>query len=297
MKRIRAGKRPGLFSLHSVLLGILVLSGCSVNQVVVRSSMGLMENSIKAMNRETDLELARAAIPANLKMLEGMIEADPGNTRLKLYAAEGYYGYTFAFVERPAPRRASGLYDRCREYAAEVLPLQGFDVDLKRTPVSELDQALQQTDERHVPALFWTASCWAKWIDLNRDDPRSISQLSRAALLMQRVLKLDPDFYHGGPQLFFGVYYGSRPAMLGGDPDKAQDYFEAARQSSEGRLLMVDVLEAEFLDRQRLDRDDFHARLMKVIKTPANRYPELAFANQVARQRAQWLLGRESEWF
>ena len=209
------------------LLALLLLGGCSMNQLVVRSSMGLMEESIRAMQRETDLELARDAIPANLKMLEGMIAADPGNAELQLYAAEGYYGYTFAFVERSAPERAAALYARCRDYGAAALAHSGFTPGIFTTPLRELEQALQQADQRQVPALFWTASCWAKRIDLRRDDPRSIARLGRAVALMQRVLELDSDYYHGGPQLFFGVYYGSRPPMLGGEPDRAREHFAA----------------------------------------------------------------------
>ncbi|WP_158675459.1 TRAP transporter TatT component family protein [Thiohalobacter thiocyanaticus] len=288
-----------LRSLPALLaLFVLMSGGCSMNQLVVRSSMGLMEESIRAMHRETDLELARAAMPANLKMLEGMIEADPGNARLRVHAAEGYYGYSFAFVEPDDPERAAGLYARCRDYGAAALARTGFDHDLTGTPLRELEQALQQTDSGQVPALFWTASCWAKHIDLNRDDPRSIARLGRAAALMQRVLELDPDYYHGGPHLFFGVYYGSRPPMLGGDPERSREHFEAARASSDDRLLLANVLQAEFLDRQLMDRDAFHERLTGVLDTAVADGPsQLAFINQVARERARWLLTHEDEWF
>lgn len=279
------------------LLTLLLLGGCSMNQLVVRSSMGLMEESIRAMHRETDLELARAAMPANLKMLEGMIEADPGNTELRVYAAEGYYGYTFAFVERSAPERAAALYARCRDYAAAALARGGFTPDIFDTPLRDLEPALQQAGRAQVPALFWTASCWAKRIDMRRDDPRSIARLGRAVALMERVMELDPDFYHGGPHLFFGVYYGSRPPMLGGDPERAREHFTAARNASDG-LLLADVLQAEFLDRQLMDREAFHARLTDVLDTESANDPEqLAFANQVARTRARWLLENEDEWF
>lgn len=294
MKSPHSGRRGP----YLLLSALLLLGGCSMNQLVVRSSMGLMEQSISAMHRETDLELARAAMPANLKMLEGMIASDPGNVRLQLYAAEGYYGYSFAFVELSDPQRAADLYARCRDYAAGALERTGFTQDLTDTPLRELEQALQQAGAAQVPALFWTASCWAKHIDLNRDDPRSIARLGRTAALMQRVLELDPDYYHGGPQLFFGVYYGSRPPMLGGDPERAQQHFSAARAANDGRLLLGEVLQAEFLDRQLMDREAFHARLTDVLDTePASDPEQLAFVNQVARERARWLLAQEDEWF
>ncbi|WJW76555.1 TRAP transporter TatT component family protein [Thiohalobacter sp. IOR34] len=280
-----------------LLLLLPLLGGCSVSQVVVRSSMTLMEGGIEAMNRETDLELARAAIPATLKMLDGMLVEDPHNRRLRLYAAEGYYGYSYAFVEPESRRRAAALYRRCFDQARLALADGGLDIDIRRVPLAELDRALAKTGQRAVPALFWSASCWAKWIDMNRDDPRGIARLTRAARLMQRVLELDETFYHGGPHLFFGVYYGARAPMFGGDFEKSARHFARAREISQGRLLMVDVLHAEFLARQMMDRKTFHQRLTAVLETPPGSFPELGFANQVARERARALLAKEAAWF
>ena len=47
-----------------------------------------------------------------------------------------------------------------------------------------------------------------------------------------------------------------------------------------------------------MDREAFHNRLTDVLDTaPASDPEPLAFANQVARERARWLLEREAEWF
>ena len=81
-----------------------------MGQVAVRGSMPMMEGGVESMNRETDLELARRAMPANLKMLEGMIYTDPGNSELRIVAAQGFYGYALAFVESHEPERAAELY-------------------------------------------------------------------------------------------------------------------------------------------------------------------------------------------
>ena len=59
-------------------LVLVVLSGCSTGQMVVRGSQSIMDSSMETMNRETDLVLARDSMPANLKMIEGMLVEDPG---------------------------------------------------------------------------------------------------------------------------------------------------------------------------------------------------------------------------
>jgi hypothetical protein len=97
--------------------------------------------------------------------------------------------------------------------------------------------------------------------------------------------------------LYYGVYYGSRAPMMGGNFARSEQNFTAANAVSEDRLLIVDVLQAEYLERQRLDQDSFHRLLSRVVTDPVGSFPEMALANQIARARAHYLLDRESEWF
>ncbi len=288
-----------VYSGHAVALLMLavLISGCSTSQIVVRGAMPLMDGGLEAMNRETDLELAASAIPATLKMLEGMAVGDPGNTQLRIYLAQGFYGYTYSFVEQESPTRAVALYTRCLQHARAALDSQGFTVDVEAATLDELDAALAKTSKRTVPALFWTASCMAKRTDLDRTSPFGIAQLARAARLMERVLTLDEDYYFGGPHMFFGVYYGGRAPMFGGDYALSAQHFAQARAATSGKLLMVDVLYAEYLARQEMDRSAFHNHLTAVVDAPDDLFPDMAFANQVAKQRAHYLLSKEAEWF
>lgn len=290
-------KLAGSGRLLTSLLLVVLVSGCSTGQVVVRGAMPLMDGGFEAMNRETDLQLARDAIPATLMMLEGMTVEDPGNVQLHIYLAQGFYGYSYGFVEPASAERAVALYTRCLKHSKAALDSQRFGLDPEDAPLSALDQALKNASTRQVPALFWTASCLAKRTDVYRTDPLSIAQLARAARLMQRVLELDENYYYGGPHLFFGVYYGGRAPMFGGDYGQSEHHFAQARAATDGKLLMPDVFYAEFLARQQLDRAEFHRRLTSVIDAPDDLFPEMAFANKVAKQRAQYLLDKEAEWF
>lgn len=282
-------------------LGLIVftfwLSACSMGQMVARTSVTIMDGSVDAMNRETDLQLAATAIPANLKLIEGLIAEDPANSTLAVYAAQGFYGYAFGFVELSDAARASALYRRGFDHARRALQRRGLTLDLLNAAPADIEQAVAKLGRGAVPALFWAASCWAKQIDLNRDDPERIAQLAGAERLMRRVYALQADYYYGGPHLFYAVYFGGRSPLFGGDFAKSEQNFERARAVTQGKLLIVDVLQAEYLERQRLDRQRFHALLDEVIHTPVGRFPPMALANQIARARARYLLGREDEWF
>ena len=114
---------------------------------------------------------------------------------------------------------------------------------------------------------------------------------------MHRVLQLQPDYYYGGVHLFYGVFYGSRAPMLGGNFARAEDNFSRASAVTQGKLLIVDVLQAEYLERQRLDQQRFRQLLTRVLETAPGGFPEMALVNQVARARARHLLSTESDWF
>jgi hypothetical protein len=276
---------------------VSTLSACSVAKLSVRASLPLMQGSLAAMNQETDLDLAKAAIPANLKMLEGLIETDPDDVRLRIYAAQGLYSYAYGFIEDDDPNRASALYRRGLRHAQRALQLQGLNTDILHARRDDLERAVARLDKAAVPALFWGASCLAKWIYMNRDDPEIIALLGQAGVLMQRVLQLDENYYFGGAHVYFGVYYGSLAPMFGGDYARSRQHFDAARQVTAGKLLIVDVLLAEYLARQTLDQHLFHDKLSAVIDAPPDLYPEMALANRIAQQKAKRLLDKEKEWF
>ncbi len=297
-----ASTRPALLPhtitrVISIALCGLILNACSMGQMVARSSLSILDSGNIAMNRETDLELARAAIPANLKLVEGLILELPDNAELRLQAAQGFYGYAYGFIEDEDSRRASGLYRRALEHALHALAQVGVPADLAALPQIEFDRRLAALDRNAVPALFWSASCWAKWIDMNRDDPARIAEMGKAAALMARVIELDENYYHGGAHLFFGVYYGAKPPMFGGDFNRSAQHFEKARAVTQGKLLIGDLLRAQYLARQQLDRRQFHERLTAIVNAPPDIYPEMALVNAIARQKARQLLTKEEEWF
>ncbi|MCU7836653.1 MAG: TRAP transporter TatT component family protein [gamma proteobacterium symbiont of Taylorina sp.] len=281
---------------------LLQISACSVSQITVRAAMPLIDGGIIAMNRESDLKLASLSIPANISLIEGMLVQDPDNETLRLYAAEAYYGYAFGFVEdgfnsEGDQDRAAGFYQRGFLHAKQVLIQQGLDRHLFDASLKDLQDGLLQLDKKEVPALFWTASCLAKFIDLNRDKAQSLAQLPKAVMLMQRVLDLDEHFYMSGAHIFFGVYYGSKSPMLGGNYQLSEQHFELANQANHNKLLVVNLLRAQYLERQRFAQQKFHKLLNNVIQASDELYPEQALINQISKHKASLLIQKEDLWF
>ena len=101
--------------------------------------------------------------------------------------------------------------------------------------------------------------------------------------MMKRAWELDKEFHFGGPDLFFGVYYASRPAMLGGDPAKAKTHFEWARRLTAGKYLMAYVLEARYYAVAVQDRELFTALLTRVKDSPAGALPDARLSAELLR--------------
>ena len=287
----------------SFLIVVLIqLNACSISQLTVRASMPLIEGGITAMNKETDLQLAQDALPANISLIEGMLIKDPSNEALQLYAAQAYYGYAFGFIEDGFiedgnSQRAAQLYDRCYQHAQVVLADYGIDQTLLNGHLETLQNKVNTLGKGAVPALFWAASCWAKSIDLNRDKTQNLAQLPKAVMFMQRVLELDEHYYMSGAHIFFGVYYGSKSPMLGGNYDLSEQHFSQANSANKNKLLIVNLLQAQYLERQRFDQEAFHRLLSQIIQASDDLYPEQALINKIAKHKASLLLKKEETWF
>ena len=220
----------------SVLLG---MSGCSLNTLMVNQMSPILEAALPSLEVEEDFEVARDAIPAQLKLIEGFLESSPNNRRLLKLLARGWGNYAFGFIEdgieevkESDPDRAEvltvrgrGLYLRGMKYGLRLLALDDdrFPAVMDQSPEA-LEVVLQSiNDPDLVPALFWTGFGLAGAVNLGRDQPELIVRLPQVELLFKRVQELDERFFYAGPHLALGSFYASRIALFGGDLEKGRE--------------------------------------------------------------------------
>jgi hypothetical protein len=267
---------------------------CKKGTIVATAS--LLEDVVKSSYRQSDLRLIREGTPAYLMLLDGMVEAWPNNARLLMAAAQGYSSFASVFLEDQERDYANMLLGKGKQYALRSLELKGLKDPLQR-PFDDFKEDLKRFGKKGVPYLFWSATCWASWINLNLDSVEAVAELPRVESMMQRVLELDEGFYYGGPHLFMGIWFASRPKIAGGDLKKAQRHFSRAIELGQGKFLMAYVYYANTYARQALDKDLFTSTLQTVLKSPADHPPELTLLNTVAKKKAQELLSRVEEYF
>jgi hypothetical protein len=228
--------------------------------------------------------------------MDGMVEAVPANARLLLAASQSYASYAGAFVEETDPDYARVLYKRSRDYAIAALAQRGLP-DAATSPFETFEQRVAAMGSREVPYLFWCAANWGSWISLNLDSMAAMAELPRVELMMQRVLALDESFHYGGPHVFMGIWYASRPKMAGGDLTLARKHFRRAWDLGNHQFLMTQVYFAQYYARKTFDKQLYVQTLQEVLKCPVDGVPELTLLNTVAHRKARQMLEEADDFF
>jgi hypothetical protein len=274
----------------------LFLQGCSLQTFALRSIDSVFDNAVASVMAEGDLRLAEPAIAGNLKLLEGVVASDPTNLKFLLLACQGYTSYALAFAD-DSPERAVTFYGRAEQYGVRALVLRGIPRTVFRADAAEMQAALARLGRENVPLVFWTASAWGNRVYLQMEDPDAIAELPSINAMMEWVRDREPDYFYGGPSLYFGTYYSSIPPALGGRPALAKENFERAVAASKGRFLMTYVMYARYYAVETQDETLFQDLLNRVVSASADILPEQRLANAVAKKRARQLLAATGDYF
>jgi tetratricopeptide (TPR) repeat protein len=286
---------------------------CSMTQFAANQTTEVLLRAAPTYDRESDLELAERSSLSNLKMLEGLLEVTPNNEDLLLLTSSSFTRYTFGFVEEQIEmaderydfeekakyvKRAVDFYERGKTYALRVLDKRrkGFS-NLMKGDLERFVIELKQLKKEHISALFWVAYAWGSIINLQQSEPARLAELSRVELMMDRILELDASFFFGGAHLFYGIFFGGRPEMLGGDTEKAGEHFEKAIKITGGKFLMAQFMMAKCYAFQTQDKQLFEKTLQGIIDAPDDLYPDQRLANELAKRRAKRLLARVDDLF
>jgi hypothetical protein len=274
-----------------------LFSGCSVQKLAVNTTGGIIANGMPALKEESDLPLAETALASNLKLVDVLLRSDPGNQRLLLTAAEGYTSYSLGFVEDESPERASVFYLRARNYGFTALYKNKTFKKAINEDLESYKAALNSFKKEDVAGLFWTANAWGSYINLNKTDVKALADIPRIEAMMEKVLELDETFYYGGPHLFLGTLFASRPRILGGDPKRAKEHFESCLSISNNAFLLPKYFYAKSYAVQVQDRELFRQQLTEILEAPDDLLPEQRLANEIAKRKAKALLAQEDDLF
>ncbi|MGD0038442.1 MAG: TRAP transporter TatT component family protein [Bacteroidota bacterium] len=279
-----------------LIVGAFLFEGC-IQTIALRSMGGILDNGLASFNEESDLQLAHEALGSNLKLIEAMIKSDPENEQFLLFAAQGYNSYALAFCEDDSVDRARVFYLRAKEYGMRVLMKNKKFKEAMDGDITVFREAVKTFSKDNAPAIFWTAFSWGSYANITRTDVAGLADLSKVQALIEFVADNDPSFYHGGAYLFLGVIEGTTPKSLGGNPDKAKEYFEKCLTINGGKFLMTQLYYAKIYAVATQNQPLFESLLKQVEDASIDDVPEIRLANVIAKQKARRLLAQENELF
>lgn len=284
--------RGFITSLITCILAVS-LSGCGY--FVTKATKNLADNLSQSMLDSDDPATVEQGLPAYLLLLDGLLRSDPDNTAMLAAAAElnGAYAGVFANDETQAKK----LTAKSLEYARRNFCLKNArSCNLEKMSFEEFEARVPKFSLKDIDALYILASSWTSWIDTHSEDWNAVAEMSRAQLLMEKVVALNPNYGRGNPYIYLGSLATILPPALGGKPEVGQRYFERAITISEGKNLIAKVTYARRYARLVFERD-LHDRLLTEVLAANPQVEGLTLVNTLAQREAEQLLDSADEYF
>lgn len=307
--------------LLAIAISTVLFAGCGIGEkIALKSTSKIMVRAQPGMQMESDYELARYAIPASLKTVEGFWVAGPpddARERLERILTEGYCQYGTGFVEDDWEAakfrqdleaieyhntRSVHIFTRCLNFALKGLGSR-WQKEIFGTPEVQA-KLIKDTGSDKRFQLMFAAAALGGLVNHNLTRVEMIAYLPTVQQMMERVVEIDAKVgmpsnkaHAAMPHIALGMIHSARAKSMGGDPEKARAAFEKALEITEGKFLLARTLMAYRVGMQTNDRKFFHEQLVKVLETPPSIWPEQRLANEIAHRKARRYLSHEKELF
>ncbi|HIB79092.1 MAG TPA: hypothetical protein EYO54_02550 [Candidatus Marinimicrobia bacterium] len=240
--------------------------------------------------------------------IEKKLLRSPDDPVLLQKGCEALTQYTFGFIMEEADRLMTidynggkELYSQANEHFNQAVQYGNKSLMLKFEKYdgwisNQSDLTPKFTDE-DVPNLFWTAAAYGGAIKSSRGNPEWVILLPRVGQLLETALTIDSNWNKGAIYSAMISYTMSRPDPPNKKESIAEDFFKKAVIASNGLDLGPYVTLAESVMISTQNRNEFTNLLYKALNIDMKADPDLALANQINRNRAQWLMDNIDEFF
>lgn len=278
---------PGLFLACFLMLG----SGCT--NLVSGITSQLADDLAGSILNSEDIDTVREGVPAYLLLMDSFLRSSPDSEDLLLAASNLNGAFSALVVDEDRIKLFSAKSMRYVEHAACVSksPL----CDVRQQSYADFEQTVSSLKVSDVDIAYSLGVAWVGRLQANSDDWAVIAELSRAKLLMERVIELDENHENGGPHLYMGGMETLLPASMGGKPEKGRAHFEKAIEINEA-YLMTKVIYAQQYARLMFDQE-LHDRLLNEVLSADPVVEGMTLTNRIAQERAKDLLASSKDYF
>ncbi|MDJ0709846.1 MAG: TRAP transporter TatT component family protein [Woeseiaceae bacterium] len=280
---------------QALLIAILAssLSGCAI--VVSSAASGLGETISASVLNQDDPEIAKAAMPTFMVMIDGVIQDNPTDPDVLAAGATLYASYGAVFADEE--QRASRLTTRARRYALTAMcetyePACGW-------PDANYDEfvaTLEGIRPKHADVLYTYGFASLAFLRAHSSDWNSLAELPQIEALFDRYLDISGDEVNSAVYTYMGILLTLRPPALGGEPERAREYFEKAIEVTDGRDLSAKVEYARGYAKLLYERE-LHDRLLNEVVAADPYHDGFTLGNVLAKDEAAVLLAEADDYF
>jgi hypothetical protein len=283
----RLGRAVGL------LLAATALGGCTI--IVSSAATNFADNLSAAILNQDDPELVRAGAPSYLLLLDSFVEGNPEDPGILAAGATLYATYGAVFAEDET--RASRLTSRARRYAQTAI-CQTYEpaCDWPDDNYDDFVESLDGFGAKHADILYTYGLASLAYLRAHSSDAASLAELPRIEVLFNHYLDISGDEVNSAVYTYMGILFSLMPPALGGEPEKAREFFELAIAESNGKDLGAKVEYARGYARLLYERE-LHDRLLNEVLA-ADPYQEgFILSNVLAQEDAAVLLAAADDYF
>ena len=271
----------------------LALSGCA--SLMSSAATGLTDNLSAAILNQDDPEIVRIGAPSYLLLLDSFVEGSPDNPDILAATAMLYATYGVVFADDET--RAAKLTSRARSYALRAMcEIYSPACHWPDATYDEFMATLEGVGARHAEFLYTYGFASIAFLTAHSSDWNSLAELPQVEALFTHYLNISGDEVNGSVYTFMGVLLTLRPPALGGEPERAREFFEKGIATSGGHDLGVKVEFAKGYAKLLYDRE-LHDRLLNEVLEADPYHDGFVLTNVMAQEEAATLLAEADDYF
>jgi hypothetical protein len=278
-----------------LLIGVFAfaLSGCA--SLMSSAASGLSDSISDSILNQDDPETAKAALPTFMVLIDGFISDNPDDPDILASGATLYASYGAIFADDEA--RASRLTTRARAYALRAMCEEyGPACDWPDANYDEFVASLEGIGPKQSEYLYTYGFASVVFLRAHSSDWNSLAELPQIEALFNHYLDISGDTVNSAVYTYMGALLTLRPPALGGEPEKAREYFEKAIALTDGKDLSAKVEYARGYAKLLYERD-LHDQLLNEVMAADPYEDGYTLGNVLAKEQAAILLAEADEYF
>lgn len=284
-----------------ILPAVFGLGGCATSRTAgweQKAAVGSMsKEDLKKKKTEAlalwKKRLDQAELEKSLKVFEEIANQNPGDIESMTYLCRGYYFLADGHLTDNDKKKAT--WEIGTAWGERALATNAAFRKKVKDEGKKIEEALDTLTVAEAPAIYWTAVNLGKWARLS-GLPTMLGNKNRIRLMIERVEKLQPDYFYGAVPRYWGAYYAVAPSFAGGSLPKSEENFEKSLKMA-NNYFGTHVLIADTLAPKKGDKDLFKKHLEFVINGKPESLPDIVPEQVVEQRKAKKMLEKMAEYF